>query len=72
MTPDDANDPAKCDVELRDGVLQLALLLEDVHLVHGLAAVSTAHSEADIATLGEACRRVARRIKSQDRLLRHT
>lgn len=72
ITPDDANDPAKCDVELRNGVLQLALLLEDVHVVHGLAAVSTAHTEAEIAALGEACRRVARRVKSQARLLRHT
>ena len=72
VTPDDANDPTKCDVELRDGVLQLALLLEDVHVVHGLAAVSTAHCEEDIVALGEACRSVARRVKSQDRLLRHT
>jgi glutamate-1-semialdehyde 2,1-aminomutase len=62
-SPDDVNDPSLCDVELRDRIFQLALLLEDVHVVHGGGAVSTAHTEQDIARLGEAVRRVARRIK---------
>ncbi len=61
--PDDVNDPAICDVVLRDKVLQLALLLEDVHVLHGLGALSTAHTNSDIASLGEACHRVAQRIK---------
>ncbi len=63
LDPDDVNDPAKCDVELRDHLFQLALLLEDVHVVHGGGAVSTAHTEQNLARLGEACQRVARRIK---------
>jgi hypothetical protein len=50
-------------VELRDHIFQLALLLEDVHVVHGGGALCAVHTEADIARLGEACRRVARRIK---------
>lgn len=62
-SPDDVNDPALCDVELRDHLFQLALLLEDVHVVHGGGSLSTAHTEQDIARLGEACRRVARRVK---------
>lgn len=62
-SPDDVNDPTLCDVELRDHIFQLALLLEDVHVVHGGGAVSTAHTEQDIARLGEASRRVAQRIK---------
>lgn len=62
-SPDDVNDPTLCDVELRDRIFQLALLLEDVHVVHGGGAVSTAHTEQDIARLGEASRRVAQRIK---------
>jgi glutamate-1-semialdehyde aminotransferase len=53
-----------CDVTLGGKVLQLALLLEDVHVVPGHGAVSTAHTEADIDFLGEACRRVARRFKA--------
>ncbi|MCX7839113.1 MAG: aminotransferase class III-fold pyridoxal phosphate-dependent enzyme [Anaerolineae bacterium] len=61
--PDDVNNPSLCDVELRDHIFQLALLLEDVHVVHGGGAVSTAHTEQDIARLGEAARRVAQRIK---------
>lgn len=62
--PEDVFNPAVCDVTLGGEVLQLALLLEDVHVVHGHGAVSTAHTEADIGLLGQACRRVARRFKA--------
>ncbi|MCX7038318.1 MAG: aminotransferase class III-fold pyridoxal phosphate-dependent enzyme [Spirochaetes bacterium] len=62
-SPEQIRNPELCDVELSDTVLQLALLLEDVHVVHGLGSVSTAHTEEDIARLEEACRRVARRIR---------
>ena len=58
-SPDDVFDPARCDVALTRNVLQLALLLENVHLVKGHGAVTMAHTEADIAFFGEACRRVA-------------
>ncbi len=63
LSPEDVNDPALCDSVLRDRVLQMALLAEDVHLVHGGGAACAAHTEADIATLGDACRRAARRIR---------
>lgn len=62
--PDEVSDPSVCDVVLRRDVLQLALLLEDVFLVNSHGAVSIAHTEADIEFLGEACRRVARRVKA--------
>ena len=61
-SPEQTRNPDVCDVELSDTVLQLALLLEDVFVMHGLGAVSGAHSEADIARLGTACRNAARRI----------
>lgn len=61
--PDCAFDPVVCDVALSERVLELALLLENVHLIHGHGAASMAHTEEDIAFLGNACRRVARRIK---------
>jgi len=61
--PDDVFDPAVCDVALNGDVLQLALLLEDVHMMHGHGAVSTAHTEADMAFLEAACRNAARRLK---------
>jgi glutamate-1-semialdehyde 2,1-aminomutase len=63
-SPDDVLNPAVCDVTLSNKALQLALLLENVHVVHGLGALSTAHTEDDIALLGEACRRVARCFKT--------
>lgn len=62
-TPNDLYDPDVCNVTLRERVLKLGLLLEDVHVIHGLGALSMAHTEDDIARLGEACRRVARRMK---------
>ena len=63
IRPEDVNDPARCDVRLRDQALQLALLLEDVHVVHGAGTASAAHTLTDITRLGEACCRAARRIK---------
>jgi len=62
--PEDVQDPTLCDVTLREQALKLALLLENVHVVHGLGALSTAHTEDDIAFLGKACQRVARRFKA--------
>jgi glutamate-1-semialdehyde 2,1-aminomutase len=62
-SPDDVYDPVKCDVELRDQLLQLALIIGNVHVMHGLGAVSTAHTEADIARLGEECSRAAHLLK---------
>jgi glutamate-1-semialdehyde 2,1-aminomutase len=61
--PEDWLNPSVCDITLGHKVLDLALLLEDVFMLHSHGAVSTAHTEADIDLLGEACRRVARRIK---------
>jgi glutamate-1-semialdehyde 2,1-aminomutase len=63
-SPDDVANPAVCDVALRKDVLHLPLLLEDVYLIHGHGAVSYAHTEKDIDILGNACRRVARQIRS--------
>ncbi len=63
LRPEDANDPAASDIVLREKVFRLAMLLEGISVVHGLGAVSTAHSEDDIRLLGEACGRVAQRIR---------
>jgi glutamate-1-semialdehyde aminotransferase len=63
-SPDDVANPAVCDVILRRDVLHLALLLEDVYLIHGHGAVSYAHTENDTDILGNACRKVARQIRS--------
>jgi glutamate-1-semialdehyde 2,1-aminomutase len=63
IMPEDVFDPTICHVALSQEALQLALLLENVHVMHGHGAVSLAHTEADLAFLEEACRRVARRFK---------
>jgi glutamate-1-semialdehyde 2,1-aminomutase len=62
--PKDWFDPSICDVALSHEVLDLALLVEEVFMLHSHGAASTAHTGEDIAFLGEACRRAARRIKS--------
>jgi len=63
LRPEELFDPTVCDVRLRQEILQLALLIEDVYLVHGHGAVSTTHTEADMDVLNRACHQVARRIK---------
>ena len=63
-TPEDVRNPAVCDLVLGETALQLGLLLEDVHVVHGLGSLTAAHTEKEIALLGEACRRVARRFRA--------
>ncbi len=63
LRPEDLFDPAVCDVQLRQEILQLALLIEDVYLVHGHGVVSTTHTQADLDVLKQACHRVARRVK---------
>jgi glutamate-1-semialdehyde 2,1-aminomutase len=61
--PQDWHNPSVCDVALRRLVVDLALLLEDLFLVHGHGAVSTAHTQSDLELLAEGCRRAAQRIK---------
>jgi len=61
--PEQVNDPAECDVALRRDVLDGALLCEGVHLLHGHGAATTAHTAADVELLGQACRKVARRLR---------
>ena len=63
-SPEQTRNPQVCDVELADTVLQLALLLEDVFVMHGLGAISAAHTDDDIGRLAEACRRAAKRIRA--------
>ena len=61
--PDEIADPAVCDVELAGAPLQLALLLEDVHVMQGRGALSAAHTSADIEFLAQACRGAVRRLR---------
>jgi glutamate-1-semialdehyde 2,1-aminomutase len=62
-SPDVALDPARCDVRLARDVLETALLLEDVLLVHAHGAASMAHRDEDIRRMADACRRTASRLK---------
>lgn len=58
-------DPALCDVTLRERVLKLGLLLEGVNVVHGLGALSTAHTDDDLNATVAACEAFARRLAAE-------
>ncbi|MFQ5595153.1 MAG: aspartate aminotransferase family protein, partial [Anaerolineae bacterium] len=64
ISPEEVWDPEICDVGRREKVLKLSLLLERVHVVHGLGSVSTTHSEEDVEWLFSACEEVAKRMKA--------
>ena len=61
-TPEAVFDPERCDIELREKVLGLALLVEDVHLLLAHGAASTAHTDDDVLFIGDASRKVAERV----------
>jgi glutamate-1-semialdehyde 2,1-aminomutase len=65
--PESGRDAGFCDTRLGEGLLQAALLLEDVHVVHGFGSVSTAHTEKDISRFTEACGAAAKLFKSFSR-----
>ena len=66
-SPDDVMDPEKCNVGFVEHVLKVAMLLEDVHIIHGLGTVSTAHTEEDIDQLCNAYARSVERIQHLSR-----
>jgi len=59
---EDMTDPRLTDVRLREEGLKLGLLLHGVNVVHGLGALSTAHTDADLARVFEACDAFAKRL----------
>jgi glutamate-1-semialdehyde 2,1-aminomutase len=63
-TPEEAHNPAICDVALTDQVMPIAMLLEDVYVAHGLGAISAAHREEDVELLGHAFHRVAQKLRA--------
>ncbi len=62
--PDELNDPELCDVTMTERVLKLGLLLRGVNVMHGLGALSTAHSEKDVQQTLAAFDDIAARIKA--------
>ncbi len=55
-------DPALCDVALREKALKLGLLLHDVNVMHGLGAISMAHTQEDLDRVIEACGAFGQRV----------
>jgi glutamate-1-semialdehyde 2,1-aminomutase len=64
-SPDVAADPSCCMIDLRERILRLALMLQDVYTMHGLGALSTAHTAQDLDHLYDACDRVAQRLRGR-------
>ncbi len=61
--PEKVWNPDFCDVEMREWVLKLAMLNEGINTLHGLGAVSAAHTQEDIDHCLAALRTVARKLK---------
>ena len=59
---EDMTDPRLTDVRLREEGLKLGLLLHDVNVVHGLGALSVAHTDEDLTRVFEACDAFAKRL----------
>ena len=57
-SPDQVLNPSVCDVDLAEKVFKLGMLLEDIHIIHGCGAISTAHTEEDIKILSEGYKKV--------------
>lgn len=54
--------PILCDRTLSEEILKLGLLLHDVNIVHGLGAISLAHTDEHMARVLDACDAFAKRI----------
>lgn len=61
--PEDLQDERRSNVELREDILKLALLVHGVNVVHGGGAISAAHSRADLARTVDAYASSARLFK---------
>jgi glutamate-1-semialdehyde 2,1-aminomutase len=59
-SPEAGRNENLCDTVVGERLLQTALLLEDVHVVHGFGSISAAHSEDDVRKFIEACGKTAR------------
>jgi len=62
LSAEDMTDPRLTDVRLREEGLKLGLLLHGVNVVHGLGALSAAHTDEDLARVFEACDAFAKRL----------
>jgi len=59
---DDLTDPTRCDDPLRERVLKLAMLVNGVSIMHGLGAISLAHTAAHLERTLEAFDAFAQRL----------
>ena len=62
--PDDVWDPTLCDVEMREKLLKLGMLVHNVNVVHGLGAISASHTERELNLVLAAYDAFAQRLKA--------
>jgi glutamate-1-semialdehyde 2,1-aminomutase len=61
-TPEAVADPKLNDVELRENIFQLAMLVENCYVIHGLGCATLAHEQPEIDYFSAAAQRVAERL----------
>jgi glutamate-1-semialdehyde 2,1-aminomutase len=64
-SPDVAADPSLCMIDVRERIFKLAMLLEDVYTMHGLGALSAAHTGDVLEHFYDACDHVAQRLEGR-------
>jgi glutamate-1-semialdehyde 2,1-aminomutase len=60
-SPEQIWNPKVCDIELREKIFKLAMLLEGFNIFHGFGAISYAHSEDEIQSALDAIERIAKK-----------
>lgn len=64
-TPEQAWNPEVSNVELREHIFKLAMILEGFYTFHGFGAVSAAHTQKEIQSALDAVERIARKWKEK-------
>jgi glutamate-1-semialdehyde 2,1-aminomutase len=64
-SPDTAADPNCCLIDVREHLFKLAMMLRDVYVMHGVGALSTAHTERDLERFYQACDQVAEQMEGK-------
>jgi glutamate-1-semialdehyde 2,1-aminomutase len=60
-SPDQVWNPRVCDIDLREKVFKLAMLMEGFNIFHGFGAISYAHSDDEIQASLDAVERIAKK-----------
>jgi glutamate-1-semialdehyde 2,1-aminomutase len=65
QSPEQVWNPDICDIEMREKIFKLAMILEGFHVFHGYGSISGAHTEEEIQASLDAVERIAKKWKGE-------